>query len=83
MTGESDRDDSITKFEPGEIELYQLISATSSVKLLREKLRRSLAKRDKLVVLALDAGQSQARVAQAAKTTQARVAQIAAKAVRS
>lgn len=70
------------KFEPGEAELFQLISTTQSIKLLRAKLQRAVAKRDFLVRAALDAGQPQSKVAAAAKTSQARVAQIAAKAVK-
>ena len=68
------------QFEPGEVELYQLISTVQSIKLLRSKLKRAIAKRDALVLAALDAGQPQSKVASAAKTSQARVAQIAAKA---
>ena len=71
------------QFEPGEVELYQLISTVQSIKLLRAKLKRSIAKRDALVLAALNAGQSQSKVASAAKTSQARVAQIVAKAAAS
>lgn len=79
MTGESDRDDSITKLEPGAVELMQLQSTADSIKLLRQKLARSLAKRDRLVQLAVAADVPQRKIAQAARTTQARVAQIIAR----
>ena len=71
------------QFKPGEVELFQLISTVQSIKLLRAKLKRAIDKRDALVLAALDAGQPQSKVAFAAKTSQARVAQIAAKAVKS
>lgn len=71
------------QFDPGEVQLHQLISTVQSIKLLRSKLQRTIAKRDALVLDALAAGQSQRKVAMAASTTQARVAQIAAKAVAS
>lgn len=71
------------QFEPGEVQLHQLISVTQSIKLARSRLSKALAKRDALVLEALAAGQPQRRVAMAASTTQARVAQIAAKAVAS
>ena len=71
------------QFKPGEVELFQLISTVQSIKLLRAKLQRAIERRDALVLAALDAGQPQSKVALAAKTSQARVAQIAAKAVAS
>lgn len=79
MMGESDRDDSITKLEPGSVELMQLKSAADSIKLLRMKLARGLEKRDRLVCLAVAAGASQETTAAAARTTQARVSQIVAR----
>ena len=79
MMGESDRDDSITKLEPGSVELMQLKSAADSIKLLRMKLARGLEKRDRLVCLAVAAGASRETTAAAARTTQARVSQIVAR----
>ena len=79
MMGESDRDDSITKLEPGSVELMRLKSAADSIKLLRMKLARGLEKRDRLVCLAVAAGASQETAAAAARTTQARVSQIVAR----
>lgn len=75
--------ESTKQFEPGEIELFQLLSTVHTIKLLRLKLKRAITKRDALVLAALNAGQPQSKVAAAAKTSQARVAQIAAKAAQS
>lgn len=79
MTGESDRDDSITPLEPGAVELMQLKSTAESIKLLRQKLARQLTKRDVLVLYAVKAGKPQREVAEAGRMTQARVGQIVAR----